>query len=188
MLQMFGLTNLQVYNICVFGITSQDVRVQILIWSKTFLLFTNPIFRLLMHCKTRLLMHCKTRLFRHFRLFQTLSDFFSQMLSHPCCIQHLLLTRWRLVQTPEYTRARVFGKYVLFNKIIVFNGLIFSFYHFWFSPLTPHPFCLLATFLCLHPSLFFSLSTFLFPCPSHQLILSYFFLILFRCLFYLFFL
>ena len=32
---------------------------------------------------SRLVMHWKTHLFRHFRLFQIISDFFSQMLSHP---------------------------------------------------------------------------------------------------------
>ena len=43
----------------------RDVRVQILIWFQTFLLFIKPIFRLLMHWKAHL--------FRHFRLFQTYS-------------------------------------------------------------------------------------------------------------------
>ena len=43
----------------------RDVRVQILIWFQTFLLFIKPIIRLLMHWKAHL--------FRHLRLFQTYS-------------------------------------------------------------------------------------------------------------------
>ena len=44
---------------------ARDVRVQVLIWFQTFLLFTNPHFRFL--CIE------KVHLFRHFRLFQTFS-------------------------------------------------------------------------------------------------------------------
>ena len=47
----------------------RDVRVQILIWFKTFLLFTKPHFQTFNAVR----MHWKAHLFRHFRLFQTFS-------------------------------------------------------------------------------------------------------------------
>ena len=56
---------------------NRDVRVQILIWFQTFLLFTKPHFQTF----NAVWMHWKAHLYRYFRLFQT---FFSQMLSHPC--------------------------------------------------------------------------------------------------------
>ena len=56
----------------------RDVRVQILIWFQTFLLFTNPIFRLLMHWKAHL--------FRHFRLFQT---FLTDALTPMVCVSEI---------------------------------------------------------------------------------------------------
>ena len=46
----------------------RDVRVQILIWYQTFLLFTKPHFQTF-----SALLHWKAHLFRHFRLFQTFS-------------------------------------------------------------------------------------------------------------------
>ena len=54
----------------------KDVRVQILIWFQTFLLFTKPHF----HTFNAVWMHWKAHLFRHFWLFQI----FSQVLSHTC--------------------------------------------------------------------------------------------------------
>ena len=100
MLQMLVLTNLQVYKICVFGITSQDVRVQILIWFKTFCSVQNPIFSLL--CIEK---HVFSGISDYFRIFQTFS--------HRRSLTPVVSSFNLLKTSPKRTRARVYGKYVL---------------------------------------------------------------------------
>ena len=54
-------------------VLNRDVRVQILIWFQTFLLFTKPHFQTFNALKST-----------SFQTFQIISDFFSQAISHPC--------------------------------------------------------------------------------------------------------
>ena len=81
---------------------NRDVRVQILIWFQTFLLFAKSHFQTFNALKTHL---C-----RHFILFQTFSNFFSYTLSHPC--NNFLV---HSVPSTKLVRTMLFHQYLIFN-------------------------------------------------------------------------
>ena len=110
-----------------YSVHIRDVRVQILTWFQTFLLFTKPHFQTFNALKST-----------SFQAFQIISDFFSQMLSHPwhMSIQGIATDMGRVVSNfgTLVTNLHLFAGISNFVMLMGCESSIFAkFQQFWYA-------------------------------------------------------